>query len=238
MNRLIKFQLRNVFRQKSFYICTLLTLLMIIIFTFSNSLNAQDKSLYMFMPQLVSFLKSEPAMFTAIFISIFTCFDFNENTVKNIIARGYTKNKYFLSKLVVAIISVIIMFLIISLVIFGLYIRNGIGYDKSYIYDIFGRLFLLTSATTLYVLVSFVSEKIGVAIMLNLFIPAFLPLLLELIDKKLKINTRIIWIDSILKPLSNSPNTLKIFESLGITIIYIFVFCAIARLLINKKEIK
>lgn len=238
MSKLIKFQLRNVFKQKSFYICMILTLLMITVFTFPNSLTAKDKSAYMFMPQLIAFLKSEPAMFTAIFISLFVCFDFSEGTVKNIIGRGYTKNEYFISKLISSVISVIIMFIIISVVIFALYIKNGIGYDGNYIYDIFGRIFLLVAAITLYSTFAFIFEKSGIAIIINLFVPVFIPLLFALIDSKLKTNISSIWIDSILNPLSKNPNFINVLESLGLTIVYIAVFYIVGSLLIKKKEIK
>ena len=98
MNKLIKFQLRNIFTSKYFYVLASLTLL------FSTGilrLSIDDPYYFSRIPWLekvISILKGDMSFLIMIFICIFNCYDFSNKTLKNIIGRGYTKKEYIISK--------------------------------------------------------------------------------------------------------------------------------------------
>ena len=83
MNRLLKLQVRNLFHSKLFYICLVLSLFMSTLLSFLSSLITHSSIKPM--PEIVSFLSSEIGIVTTIFVVLFTCAEFNEDTVKNII---------------------------------------------------------------------------------------------------------------------------------------------------------
>ena len=95
MNRLIKLQFRNLFHSKLFYVCMGLTLVLNLGLDFIVKGAGTIKVL----PQITSFLSSELSIISIIFVALFSCLDFNEGTTKNIIARGYTRTQFLLSKL-------------------------------------------------------------------------------------------------------------------------------------------
>ena len=111
MIKLLKLQLRNVFRNKLFYVCLILLLIPIIAMKFVGNL-IPDMEPIKVLPQILDFLKGEPALISIIFIILFTCLDFSEGTAKNIIARGYTKIELLFSKYIVSLIGLFIMYII------------------------------------------------------------------------------------------------------------------------------
>ena len=130
MNRLIKFQVINMFKQKSFYVCLCLLILMGPILTFIGAFNTPNYETIKVMPQMVSLLSGEISLLSTIFIALFCCLDFNEGTTKNIIGRGYSRTQVLLSKYIVSLIGLFSFYIISFIVIFCLFGINGLGFEN------------------------------------------------------------------------------------------------------------
>ena len=235
MGKLIKLQLRNVFHNKLFYVCTGIMILLspVVTFLFNNSLNINTT---LVLPEIITILSVD--VVGIVFIALFTCYDYNEGTAKNIIGRGYTRTQFFISKFLVALIGMFAMILIVSLVVFILFINNGLGYSTKVMYSLVNGLFEVIAYTAFFVTISILLEKNGSAIIAGLFIPNIIPLVLSVIDSKLKLNIGNYWLGSQSTIFSMKPTLGNLGWSILNYVIYTFIFLIIGVLLLKKKEIK
>ena len=135
MKNLIKLQFRNLFHNKLFYVCLIITLLSPILDFIAeivipnipslaeNILKDGIKYTKVF-PEFIDFLSGGIGLIGKIFIALFCCFDFTEGTTKNIIARGYSKTQFLLSKYITTTIGLFIMYIITFFLTFILFIKN------------------------------------------------------------------------------------------------------------------
>ena len=238
MNKLIKLQLRNVFHNKLFYVCLGLTLLMSPILTFIGSINSTNTEALKVFPQIMSFLSGEVGLMSTIFIALFCCFDFNEGTTKNIVARGYTRTQVLFSKYIVSLIGIFTMYIITLFVTFILFIKNGVGYESSMLYPLINNIVGIIAYTIFYATMSYLLEKNGSAIIACLFVPTLIPTILTLIDSKLNLSISKIWIDNVSSKFIENPTLSNLLLSSCFYIIYIILFIVIGTQLLKKKEIK
>ncbi len=121
MGQLFRFEFRKLFRQKSFYICgcvliglillTAITLNMIYSLSQGNmeaggvTVSASDDGfLYTGIYMLVGAVSSSNfTIVLAIFLSLFVCSDYTNGTLKNIIARGYSRTRIYAVKYMVSL---------------------------------------------------------------------------------------------------------------------------------------
>lgn len=237
MSRLIKLQIRNVFYNKMFYVCLGLTLLMSPILTFIISLNMPSTTIKVF-PEIISFMAVDSGLISAIFIALFFCFDFSEGTTKNIIARGYTRTQLLISKYVASFVGVAAMHLASCLLIFILFINNGLGYEDGMIYSLINSILYAITYLFFYGTMSFLLEKNGSAIVACIFVPSIIPAVLGLIDTYFKINIAKFWIDNLSNKLIEKPSLANLGLPVTFYIIYIIAFIAAGIYLSKRKEIK
>ena len=238
MSKLIKLQIRNVFHNKLFYVCLGLTLLMVPIFTAIGSFNSADIEPLKVFPQITAFLSNELGLMSIIFIALFCCFDFNEGTTKNIIARGYTKTELLFSKYIVSFIGVFTIYIITALVTYMLFIKNGLGYESNMLYPFINNIVRIVAYTVFCATISFVIEKNGSAIIACLFVPTIIPTILDLIDSKLNLSIGKLWIDNVSSKFILNPTVQNLGLSVLFYVIYIVLFIIIGTQLLKKKEIK
>ena len=236
MNRLLKLQVRNLFHSKLFYICLILSLFMSTILSFLSSLITHGNIKPM--PEIVSFLSSEIGIVTTIFVVLFTCAEFNEDTVKNIIGRGYTRAQFLFSKYLISLLGLFVIYAITIVLDLVLFARNGMGYESTMPLLIINSIFSILAHSVLFVTLSFILEKNGSSIIACLFVPTVLSLLLGLLESSLKIKLSKYWLDNV----AGRFLKLKTWPTLGWSIlfylIYIAIFIIIGLHLIKKKEIK
>ena len=121
MGQLFRFEFRKLFRQKSFYICgcvliglillTAVTLNMIYSLSQGNmeaggvTVSASDDGfLYTGIYMLVGAVSSSNfTIVLAVFLSLFVCSDYTNGTLKNIIARGYSRTRIYAVKYMVSL---------------------------------------------------------------------------------------------------------------------------------------
>ncbi|MBR2678923.1 MAG: ABC transporter permease [Bacilli bacterium] len=231
MNRLIKLQIRNLLRNKLFYVCLALTLITPI----ANLFFAKTDPV---MVSFIGFIKGELGLISTIFIAIFCCYDYNEGTTKNIIARGYTKAQLFFSKYIVSLIGLFAMYLIVFIVTFVLFIKNGMGYESNMLYIIINSMFKIFAESAFFVTLAFLLEKNTSAIIACLFVPNIFPLLLSLVKTKLNIDLAKYWLDNISDKFSANPTLGNLNWTILFYSLYVIVFLFIGTRILKRKEIK
>ena len=240
MKRLVKLQLRNLFSLKSFYVCSVLMLLSPII-NLVASLLIKKEFTTTFIPEVSSLLSSTEILITVVIV-LFACLDSNDGTLKNIISRGYTKKQYLLSKYIVALIATLIMYLIPIVFTFILTIGNGMGFASKYVYYIIAYLLQIGATICLYVVLSYIFEKIGSSMVACLIGPNMigtaLPLL-QLLVKTKKINIANFWITNIAgSAIVKHPDILNLLVVAGLAAVYIIGLLSLGLYLGKKKEVK
>ena len=238
MNRLIKLQLRNIFYNKLFYVCLILNLFMSPIVKFIMSLTTKTSSAVKVLPEFQSFISSEIGLISMLFITLFCTFDFTEGTVKNIIGRGYNVSKLLISKYIASFIGLLCTYGISFIVIFVLYIKNGLGYEASMPLVLTFSIFKILSYIVLYATIAFILEKTSSAIIANLFFPSIVSLALDLADSKLHANISKIWIDNIGTKFLEKPILSNMSMPIIMYIIYIVLVAIIGIQIVKVKEIK
>jgi ABC-type transport system involved in multi-copper enzyme maturation permease subunit len=140
MKNLLKLEFVKLKRRKSFYICTLIMLGLIIIS------NLTIKAFLSLLPDVIGDITSSGidslvsglsnssfTLITSIFVILFVCEDYTNQAIKNIYAKGYSRTNVFLSKIISVVISTTIMFLIVEIASFiSGTLFFGIGKIESY----------------------------------------------------------------------------------------------------------
>lgn len=197
----------------------------------------ESPGLYKNASAIENFLSSEVEIVSIIFIALFSCLDFNEGTTKNIIARGYTRTQLLLTKYIATLIGLSMMYIATIVLTFILFAKNGLGYESNMLYLFINSIIGIIANTVFYVTMAFLLEKNGSAIIACLFVPNLIPMLLSLIDSKLKLSIGDYWLDSASIKFVNNPTLQNLLWSIVYYIIYIIVFIVIGTQLLNKKEI-
>ena len=240
MKRLVKLQLRNLFSLKSFYVCSILMLLSPII-NLVASLIIKKEFVAKFIPEVSNLLSSTEILITVVIV-LFACLDSNDGTLKNIISRGYTKKQYLLSKYIVALIATLIMYLVPIILTFVITIGNGMGFESKYVYYILAYLMQIGATVCLYVVLSYIFEKIGPSMVACLIGPSMvgtaLPLL-QLLVKTKKINIANFWITNIAgSAIVKIPNIVDLLVVASLATVYIIGLLSLGLYLGKKKEVK
>ncbi len=240
MNRIIKVYLKNVFKQKGFYICLAISFMISIIIPFIFTIVMKSYGEVKVSNEIIGTLIGGVGIIETIFITIFVCSDFSEGATKNYIARGYTRRQVLNAKFIVSIIAVLAFMLSYIVGIFILYAKNGLSFDKTIIYYIIACLASLIANVGLYVVISNTAEKLGTAIAINLILPRAVSLISPLIGliSKSKINFSNYWITGLNNLLSETPTLKETLIVVSFSIVYLVLLFEISNLIIKKKEIK
>lgn len=223
MKDLLRLEFRKLRTQKSFYICLAIMIVMILItgVTYKVVLNYMPETAEAmeteggevlpktFSGFLLGFVSASMfSMLTAIFVSIVVCDDYDNQIVKNIYARGYSRENCYFAKLIYVFAVTTIMFLValvfagaIGSAFFGF---NGVS-GKTFIL-LGGQYVVCMSGVAFSFAIASAIRKLGATIAANIIIPMIVPLLLGLADTVLKINgfkIEEIWIASFLTSLTN-----------------------------------
>lgn len=201
MRQLLSFELRKLVRSKSIYICLIVMVCLKIIgvviakatmdmFDGFQSMVDMDEMGGMFSYSGIKYLLSacngsNMWIFMAIFVTIFICTDFTEGTMKNIVARGFGRDKIFFAKSIVICIGSILFGIVSMLVGFlsgSIAFGVGKGFSGSMAVALLVQLLALMAYTMMNVLLAVLFGKLGGAITLGIIIPLVYPLLIQLLD--------------------------------------------------------
>ena len=139
-------------------------------------------------------------------------------------------------------IATTIMYLIPIILTFTLTIGNGMGFESKYVYYIIAYLLQIGATICLYVVLSYIFEKIGPSMVACLIGPTMigtaLPLL-QLLVKTKKFNIANFWITSISgSAIVKHPDILNLLVVAGLAAVYIIGLLSLGLYLGKKKEVK
>ena len=258
MRDLLRFEFRKLRTQKSFYICLAIMIAMILItgITYKVVLDYMPETAEAveteggetlpktFSGFLLGFLSaSNFSLIAAVFVSIVVCTDYEGQIIKNIYARGYSRENYYLSKLIYVFTVTTVMFLAAFTVsaLFGAVFFGTSGID--------GKCFLLIAIqylasmaeVALYFAISSMIKKLGGAIAICIFAPMLVSLLLGLGDTALKLEDFKItnaWLSSFTSDLANSTvGTGRIVACAVLSVVYAVLFIAAGFAFNRKTEV-
>lgn len=250
MNKLIKLELRNLFKQKSFLICLIISTSLVVIGVLaSNLLNKMAVSAgtdnillgVNAFDSIVGYLiGGNITLLLAIVVSIYFGSEASNGTVKNIVSKGCSRGQFFISKLI-SVIAITLVF-IITAIIFN-YIMCfivGIKIDSFSLEHLtkFGCITLaIISEVIMFSSLSFIIFKTGANIVANICIPMLFPLVLSLTDVliKAKIKLSDFWIENTTTLITNNS---KIPFIIIVSICYIIIFIILGITITKRKEIK
>ena len=104
MEKIIKFEFDKLFRQKSFYVCTIIVLGLTLLSAVSkNVMLSSELGATIAKPDGWSYAasavsNSQLMMILGIFTAMFVCSEYDENTLKNIYSRGYGRIPVYIGK--------------------------------------------------------------------------------------------------------------------------------------------
>ena len=199
MGKLLKLEYRRLFQAKSLYICTLISLVLVLISALTTKLllkalsdAAADEVMALASlqtPTSLSMLKqvgsSSMTMILAVFVSIFVTEDYAGDTIKNVYSRGYSRDMIFFSKCIAALSAALMMILVNAAFSFamGKVLFGEIGtMGKNYAVSMIAALCLLVAYETIYFMVAISIRKVGGSIAISIFGPMIVGLLFSLVN--------------------------------------------------------
>lgn len=264
MKNLLKFEFRKLFQMKTLYIFSgiLVAFLVFTVGTYKmmdvlmqetgimaeTGMDISMFGLSSFSGKdfLVSALyNSEITIALAVVISLLLCTDYSSGTIKNIVAKGYSRAEIFFSKFLAAITVTVIFTVIcwISGFILGtaFWKNPGDGWEISIFYNLFAQLILMIVYCSMFCLLASLIKKTGGVITLSIVIPIAMDLIIQIID--LFINSENFslgdyWFQSYITKLSNTAvSTDTITYGLIAAVLYIAVFTGLNILVTRKSEV-
>ena len=201
MNKLLQLEFRRLFRAKSFYICTLISLAMILISAATSKLlyNAitvemDEETMEAFgaaaiqLPTSFSMMKtvlsSSLTMILAIFVAIFVTEEYSGDIVKNVYSKGYSRDVVYFSKYISSLAAALLIFLTSAIFSFasGKIFFGEIGETgENYVASMFAILFIAIAYHAIYFALSNSLRKTGSSIAISIIGPWVISLLLSLL---------------------------------------------------------
>lgn len=201
MNKVLNFEFRKLLHSPIFYFCILAIVMgnvmntvvykLIDMVAMNNVVNETMNGMGLDVMMVTvtganmfvtAFSNSSLITIISIFVALFMCEDFSNNTIKNIIARGYTRNNVIVSKLFSTMIAVFIMTIVALVTGFlsGWLIGKAVGdwSAKLLLYSM-GYILSAIAYTAIYASISMMFRKAAPSIAVTLLSSSFVPLILK-----------------------------------------------------------
>lgn len=265
MGKLLKFEFRKLFRQKSFYICGAILVGLIILSAFTmnmlmlmeQSMTAEgmsvemiaDTSIFSGLFMLITSLAgSDFSIVLAVFISLFVCADYTNGTLKNIIARGYGRISVYASKYIVSLIGASILTVVCWLAGFlsgaafwGFGSFTADASAMKYVSVLLLQLLGVFAYTSEFFFISALLKKTGGAIAVGIIAPLVITMIIGMADALLKKAAFVVsdyWLDTCFASLSTIGVDAEIMtRSLICFSIYAVVFAAGGHLIGRRTQV-
>lgn len=249
MLRLLNFEFRKLIRQKSFYICIAVMLLLLLGSAYTTELMTAESGVENPSLSGISYLMqaasgSALSSVLAVFIPLFICEDYTSGTIRNIITRGFSRLEIFLAKLIAVLAAAVVM---TAFCLAGAYLVGtafwGAGeppLGSEQVKILLCQLAVIAAYATLFYAVSSMLQKVGGSIAICLILPMAAVILLSLADAALaerEIELSGYWIENISHSLSSvEVDAQDIKKSLIGAGCYFAASIAASWLLIMKRE--
>lgn len=202
MSKILRFEFYKLSKLKSFYICTLITLIFTVLNAISTYMIAKTnyvdfEEMGVDVPlsytgwtySLSAIANSQFLTVFGVFIAMFVCSEFDDNIIKNIYSRGISRTGVFVSKYFASLVAMIVMFVADAVLGFGVgALLWQVGDVGNYFVLIATQLAVLVGYHGLFFFVSIWITKTGGAIAINVVYPTLTAVSFTLLDKLLNID--------------------------------------------------
>ena len=255
MKELLSLEFRKLSKQKSLYICLAIMLGLILLSAVAYKIilvSAVDMGDFADIMldlnatkfTLMTISNANFLIIMGIVIAISYCYDFEEQTVKNIFARGYSRKSFYFAKMCSVLCSTAFLFIIsfaFSFIMGAIFF--GVGSDN--ILSMLGLIGLQLLACIAYsmafLLVCTLFKKKASAIAINIVFPLILTVVLTLIDSIINAeNFKIAnyWLDGMITATSTlSADTTVVLITLIGSIVYCGIFTLLGMFVSKKIEV-
>lgn len=238
-------------RSKSFFICLLMSVLLVayIIIDFSSSAHIKEQLspstfhwIYMLFNEK-AFLPYFIPLFQAIFITMLITNEYSTGTVKDSVSLGFSRIKIYISKLITVSVGSILMMIvailttaITSIFVFGIY-----GYFSMYDLLLIARMFLIqvllyTAYGSLFLMIAFLIKNIGGTMVFSIFFSLMIGSLGSVVgDGYLG---RILLLMNFSPTAVPHPQVLDISIAIAVALSYLIFCTGVGGLTFNKQDIK
>ncbi len=202
MKNLLRSDFYRLFRSKSFYICTAISMLLmalnILLVEWASNLAGEEGVVISENPifkdgityGLTAFANGNLEIILGIIIAIFVSAEFSHGTMKNVVSKGFSKINIYLSKLITMVSTTLIMIIatfltgFICATILSGSMGDFSGDNLAIIFKTIGiEILLNTALVAILVLVPMVIRNIGGAIAINIFgVMTVAPLLFNILQ--------------------------------------------------------
>lgn len=247
MKKLFQFELFKLRKQKSLYICSGLILVIVLFTLLVNLLLFKTLgAVYMEKPTAINVMlsavsASDFTLIAGIFIVLYVCGDFNQQTIKNIYSRGFSRTEVYFVKLIVCVAYTVATFIITEL--FALATGSaffGFAPQEGHIFALLlGQLLACIAYSSFVFAVCHLVKKTGVAIVVVIFVPMVLGLILMVLDAIIKADSfKLVdyWLDGMITKLSyTGASVTTIVVGCILPVVYAALF-AVGGFFINRKS--
>lgn len=202
MGKLIRFEMRKLFRKKSLYICMAIAFALVAMNVFAVSvLNNSTMQELEGMAALIygttdmsgiwryliagSLSNGSADILLSVLVSLIVCESFRSGAAKTMIARGYSRKKIYFAQYLTAVLTTVLMAMVCwagSLAVGAIALKANLIMDSKLIMCMAAQLVLVLVVTSIAFVSSMLSEKTAVGIVCGIMIPAAVSLLLTGID--------------------------------------------------------
>lgn len=250
MKQLLKLECRKLFKRKSFYICgaIMLVLLFLSMLT-TNALMDLSPELgtLLAVNGVDSMLSSLDSASFVLIISIVTVLavsdDFDQNTIKNVYAKGYSRIGVYFSKMISAWFGATLLFVAVMLLAFLLGSAFfGVGTISAKAFGLIGGQFwVMLANVTIFASIALMLRKVGGSIAICIVGTTFIGVILALIDVFIQIDGFTLsdyWIDGFLVSLTSlSVDGERIAVCLIGATIYLILFFLLGMFVHKKRDV-
>lgn len=194
MFKLLNFEFRKLIRQKSFYICIAVMLLLLVGSAYTTELmtaesGIEDPTLSGINYLMEAISGSALSAVLAVFIPLFICEDYASGTIRNIITRGFSRLEMFIAKLIAVLAATVLM---TAVCLAAAYLVGtafwGAGepsLGSEQIKILLCQLAVIAAYATMFFAISSMLQKVGGSIAICLILPMAAVILLSLADAAL-----------------------------------------------------
>lgn len=260
MDNTIKFELRKLFRQKTFYVCGAVVLiaeiLNVLMLFFVEKISASEILGDLTAVAPVSHYEgckfllmgagfSQINIIFPIFITLFVCNDFSEGTIKNVLSRGISRGQVFFSKLTAVYIASVIFVLAgtFMAVIMGTCIWGfGDSFELSFLSNLGVQFLLVLAYATVDAFFAFFFGKKAASLAVGIALSTVATLVFTLLDvflgEKIGFEFSTLLVTGSITAISNvNVEAMDLCRAFITAIVYIGVLGGAGWLVFSKKEV-
>lgn len=256
MSSLLRFNFRKLRKQKSLYLCVgimlgmlLLSAVMYKMIMDSSTIGNSLQSVGVYLQTGVTFGLStiDNSYFVTligIVIALAVCDDYEQHTLKNIYARGYTRKQFYFSKLALMLAATTAVYILIMLCSFamGFAFFGGELTDMGKVAALIAIQYIAALANAAFMfMLSTLFKRSGLSIAMAIIIPAVINLILQITDILLKtedVKISGFWTTSCFTTLANlNVSTTNMLICLLMSVIYAVVFVCAGSAIAKKAEV-